>query len=98
MDTPASNAAHDDIDTQLGEQYHLGRKDLEERFTQEINDLIHQYIEKRFRQGRRPAMRDAHAKDNGAVRATFRVDPGLDAQFQQGVFVAGHEYKAWIRF
>jgi hypothetical protein len=98
MDTLARDAAQDDIDIQLGEQYHQGSREGEERFTQEINDLIHQYIEKRFRQGRRPAMRDAHAKDTGAVKATFRVNPNLDPQFQQGVFVPGHEYKAWIRF
>jgi hypothetical protein len=98
MDTIARDTMPDDIDTQLGERYYQGRKDLEERFTEEINDLIYQYIEKRFQEGRRPAMRDAHAKDNGAVKAFFRVDPDLDPQYQQGVFVAGQEYKAWIRF
>jgi hypothetical protein len=96
--TTAHEFGPDDIDIQLGEQYYQGRKEVEERLTNEIIDVIHQYIEKRFREGRRPALRDAHAKDNGLVKAIFRVDSDLDPELRQGIFVPGREYKAWIRF
>jgi Catalase len=98
MVTTAHDPSLDDIDTQLGERYYRDRKDIEDRLTNEIIDVIREYIDKRFQQGRRPALRDAHAKDNGIVRALFRVDPDLDQELQQGIFAPGKEYKAWIRF
>lgn len=88
----------DDIDTDLGERYYRGEKETEERHTRELIDLIRQSIDRRFQQGQRPARRDAHAFDNGCVKAIFRVDPDLDPSLQHGVFVPGREYEAWIRF
>jgi|SRR6266542_566590 len=50
---------------------------------------------------RRPALRDAHPKHHGCVRAEFIVErdrPDLDP-FRRGVFArAGHRYDAWVRF
>ena len=46
----------------------------------------------------RPVTRDAHPKAHGCVRAVVRVDPALDGAYARGVFVAGREYQAWIRF
>ena len=89
----------DDIDTELGERYYRNDKGLEARLTGDIVEVIRQFIEKRFQEGRRPAMRDAHAQDTGCVRAIFRVDPDLAPALRHGVFgQPGKEYDAWIRF
>lgn len=48
--------------------------------------------------GGRPAMRDAHAKGHGCVRAEFRVEPDVPARLKAGVFAEPRAYKAWIRF
>jgi hypothetical protein len=43
--------------------------------------------------------RDVHAKQHGCVRATFKVDEDVPAEYRSGVFaVPGKEYPAWIRF
>src|SRR5262245_51782585 len=87
-----------DLDTDLGEQYYQGQKELEEKLTAEIVEVARRGITARFDQGRRPAMRDAHATDNGCVRAIFRVNADLPLDLQHGVFIPGREYQAWIRF
>ena len=86
------------LDTALGECYYEGSKDLEEKYTTEIIEAISSAIEGHFRQGGGLARRDAHAFDNGCVRAIFRVDADLDAALCHGAFVPGREYRAWIRF
>jgi len=48
--------------------------------------------------GQRPAMRDAHAKAHGCVRAELTVLPDLPAELREGVFAASRTYPAWIRF
>ena len=99
METTQHGMMPDDyIDTQLGERYYKDRKELEEILTSEIVDIIRQFIDRRFQEGRRPALRDAHAQDNGCVRAVFRVDPDLDPRLRYGIFQPGQEYNAWIRF
>ena len=95
---PQPDDAYAYLDTDLGERYYKNSKDLEEKCTHEIVEMISRAIEGHFRQGRVPARRDAHAFDNGCVRAIFRVDPDLRDDLQHGVFVRGHEYPAWIRF
>jgi hypothetical protein len=87
-----------ELDLDLGERYYGGSKDLEHTYTRRIIDTIRQFIDGRFREGKRPARRDAHAFDNGCVRAIFRVDTDLDPQLQHGAFVPGKAYDAWIRF
>ena len=96
--TEAGMAPDDYIDTQLGEKYYKDRKELEETLTNEIIDVIRQFLDRRFQEGRRPALRDAHAQDTGCVRAVFRVDSDLDPRLRHGIFQAGQEYNAWIRF
>ncbi len=87
-----------EIDSGLGERYYKDSREIEERCTRDIIDVIKRAIDEHFQQGRRPARRDAHAFDNGCVRAIFRVDRYLDSHLQHGVFIPGHEYQAWIRF
>jgi len=87
-----------DLDTALGERYYEGSKDLEEKYTSEIVEAICGAIKGHFEQRGGPARRDAHAFDNGCVRAVFRVDADLDSKWCHGVFVPGKEYPAWIRF
>ena len=87
-----------DLDTALGERYYEGSQASEEKYTNEIVESIARAINLHFKQGRRPARRDAHAYDNGCVRAIFRVDADLPGHLRQGVFVPGSQYKAWIRF
>ena len=48
--------------------------------------------------GVRPAMRDAHAKGHGCVRAQFTVQPNIPEPLQVGVFAQEKSYSAWIRF
>jgi len=101
MDTTLreGNLDDDEIDAALGERYYLNDKDLEKQLADEITDIIRQFIGRRFQEGRRPALRDAHAKDNGCVRAIFRVDSEIPADLRHGVFAApGKEFNAWVRF
>ncbi|MBI5246903.1 MAG: catalase family protein [Elusimicrobia bacterium] len=43
--------------------------------------------------------RDVHAKHHGCLRATFKVNEDIPAEYRSGVFaVPGKEYAAWIRF
>jgi hypothetical protein len=48
--------------------------------------------------GVRPAMRDAHAKGHGCVRANFAVRPNLPEPLRVGVFAQPRSYSAWVRF
>jgi len=83
-----------DLDTALGERYYEGSQASEEKYTNEIVESIAEAI----KHGGSPARRDAHAYDNGCVRAIFNVDVNLPDHLRQGVFVPGAQYKAWIRF
>src|SRR3954468_13576942 len=78
------------IDTELGEVL----QENEEQLSRQIAD----HIEAKIRNGPRPALRDAHPKAHGCVRAEFQVDKDLPPDLAQGVFVPGTCYKAWIRF
>src|ERR1700733_8264712 len=90
-------APDDSIDLELGEVYYGGQKALEDQLANEIIVVTKEFIYRRFRQGRRPALRDAHATDNGCVRAIFRVDRDLKNEQRIGVFKnPGQEYQAWI--
>jgi hypothetical protein len=100
MTTPSSffSGEDDGLDAELGEQYYKSRRAEEERLADEITAIIRQFIQRRFDEGRRPALRDAHAADIGCVRASFRVDGDLDPALQRGIFIPGRRYDAWIRF
>jgi hypothetical protein len=84
------------LDTDLGERFYEGSKATEERYIQEIIASIKVAIDRHVAKGE-IARRDAHAFDNGLLRATFKVDPGLDSKLAQGVFGSAREYPVWIR-
>src|SRR5918912_4613986 len=90
--------ADDGIDRQLREEYYRGSRDLEEQLTTDITEIIRQFLDRRFEEGRRPALRDAHAQDTGCVRAVFRVDADLDQSLRQGIFQPGPRVRRldWI--
>ena len=94
--TPLST--DDDLDVDLGEAYYQGSKETEQHWIREIIGTIRGALDKRYADGRRPALRDAHAFDNGCVKAMFRVDADLKPELRHGIFVPGREYPAWIRF
>ena len=87
-----------DLDTAMGERYYEGSQASEEKYINEIVESIACAIKLHFKKDGAPARRDAHAYDNGCVRAIFRVDADLPVHLRQGVFVPGSQYKAWIRF
>jgi hypothetical protein len=98
MSTSAGAIGDDDLDEALGERYYRGHKDLEDQATADIIVSIHKAIERHFKEGGGPALRDAHAGDSGCVKAIFRVDPDLEVSLRHGIFVPGREYEGWIRF
>ena len=83
-----------DLDSELGERAEPGEAATDQQMAETISD----YISRRYSEGRRPAMRDAHAKADGCVSATFNVEAGIPSELRHGVFVPGKHYKAWIRF
>jgi hypothetical protein len=93
-----ATAIDDDLDVELGEKYYGDTKERERAATDDLVGMIHRTIEERFERGRGEAHRDAHAGDNGCVRAIFRVDADLDPKLRHGAFEPGREYPAWIRF
>src|SRR5689334_24372678 len=86
------------LDTDLGERFYKDSQAIEEQYTNELVGSIRRAIAGHFEEGRGPARRDAHAFDNGCVRAIFQVREDLPEELRQGVFVPGRQYKAWIRF
>jgi hypothetical protein len=90
------------LDAELGERYYRGDRELEERLTEETIAIIKEYIDRRFDQGRHPALRAAHAEATGRVSATFQVDDDLRERapdLMRGVFATpGRTYQAYIRF
>jgi hypothetical protein len=63
----------------------------------ETAKLIGDFIRKSYPEGKRPAMRDAHAKAHGCVKATVTV-PELPENLRVGVFAQPRTYFAWIRY
>jgi hypothetical protein len=51
-----------------------------------------------YSSGVRPAIRDAHAKGHGCVKAEFVVEKNIPSKLRKGVFAAPRTYPAWIRF
>jgi hypothetical protein len=82
------------IDADLGEVL----QDNEEQHANEIGAALGDKIRHEYRQGQRPALRDAHPRAHGCVEAEFRVDDNVPPHLAQGVFVPGKSYRAWIRF
>ena len=83
-----------EIDRELGET----EWENEEKNTEEIVKLIRKSVLAQYQPGQRPALRDAHPKAHGCVKATFKVNDNLKPELAQGVFVPGKTYQAMIRF
>jgi hypothetical protein len=102
MDGEENGALRYALDSDLGEKYYKGERRLEEQITEETIGIIREFIAKRFRQGRRPALRDGHAEATGCVSAVFQVDDDLRERapdLMRGVFNnPGERYRTWIRF
>ena len=63
---------------------------------QQIADIIEMSIRKQYASD--IALRDAHPKAHGCVRAEFKINETLPQNLIQGVFIPGKTYQAWIRF
>jgi len=98
MSMTETTTRDDTLDVALGERYYRGSRDAEADAVESIVGLIHRRIKERFESGEGAAHRDAHAGDNGCVKAYFRVNADLDKSLHHGVFQPGKEYRAWIRF
>jgi hypothetical protein len=70
----------------------------EEEAIQRIKQLTETQVLDAYRNGQRPAQRDAHAKQHGCVRARFTVPASLPEVMRRGVFANAHTFQAWIRF
>ncbi|WP_111894498.1 catalase family protein [Acinetobacter sp. MB5] len=80
------------IDSSLGESLYPNEAVIAEK----IADVIEKSIREKYSVG--TALRDAHPKAHGCVRAEFQVQEKLPKNLAQGIFIPGKTYKAWIRF
>lgn len=88
----SESIAYPDVDTVLGEKLQPN----EEVLAQNIAQVIEKSIREQYTAGN--ALRDAHPKAHGCVRAEFHVSKNIPAQFAKGVFIPDQSYQAWIRF
>ncbi len=84
--------AYPEIDTVLREKLQPN----EELLAQNIAKVIEKSIREQYTAGN--ALRDAHPKAHGCVRADFHVSKNIPAQFAKGMFIPDRSYQAWIRF
>jgi catalase len=63
-----------------------------------VAGTIQEAVKAAYAAGQRPALRDAHAKGHGCVKATFSVVAKLPEPLRQGVFAQPKSFSAWIRF
>lgn len=80
------------IDSSLSESLYPNEAATAEK----IADVIEKSIREKYSAG--TALRDAHPKAHGCVRAEFKVQKKLPQNLAQGIFIPGKTYKAWIRF
>ncbi|ENX43297.1 hypothetical protein F887_01470 [Acinetobacter sp. NIPH 2100] len=80
------------IDTELGEKLQPNEKILAEQISEQIGQSIRQ----QYAAGH--ALRDAHPKAHGCVRAEFHVSKSLPSNLAKGIFIPDKTYSAWIRF
>lgn len=79
-------------DAGLGEALYPNEAQMADSMAAQIEGMLRQtYQPGNFR-------RDAHPKAHGCVKAQFQVLDNLPAALQQGVFIPGKTYSAWIRF
>ncbi|MNZ02190.1 catalase family protein [Acinetobacter calcoaceticus] len=88
----SESIAYPEVDTVLGEKLQPN----EDVLAQNIAQVIEKSIREQYTAGN--ALRDAHPKAHGCVRAKFHVSKNIPAQFAKGVFIPDQSYQAWIRF
>jgi len=88
----SENIAYPEIDPVLGEKLQPN----EELIAHNIAQVIEKSIREQYRAGN--ALRDAHPKAHGCVRAEFHVSKNIPTQFTKGIFIPDQTYQAWIRF
>lgn len=88
----SESIAYPEVDIALGEKLQPN----EEVLAQNIAQVIEKSIREQYTAGN--ALRDAHPKAHGCVRAEFHVSKNIPAQFAKGVFIPNQSYQAWIRF
>lgn len=69
----------------------------EDRAKAQVTQIISQQVKSEAQQTGK-AVRDAHAKAHGCVKANFTVNEKLPKELSQGVFIENRSYPAWIRF
>ncbi len=84
--------AYPEIDAVLGEKLQPN----EELIAHHIAQVIEKSIREQYTAEN--ALRDAHPKAHGCVRADFHVSKNIPAQFAKGMFIPDRSYQAWIRF
>ncbi|WP_336168624.1 catalase family protein [Acinetobacter sp. 161(2023)] len=92
LKTSPESLIYSKVDTALGEKLQPN----EEALAQNIAQVIEKSIREQYTAGN--ALRDAHPKAHGCVRAEFHVSKNIPAQFAKGVFIPNQSYQAWIRF
>ncbi|MBJ9704106.1 catalase family protein [Acinetobacter calcoaceticus] len=90
--TSSESIAYPEVDTVLGEKLQPN----EDVLAQNIAQVIEKSIREQYTAGN--ALRDAHPKAHGCVRAEFHVSKNIPVQFAKGVFIPDQSYQAWIRF
>lgn len=90
--TNAHRTPYPTIDTGLGEKLQPNENILAEQIAEQIGQSIRQ----KYTAGH--ALRDAHPKAHGCVRAEFHVSKSLPSNLAKGVFIPDKSYSAWIRF
>lgn len=84
-----------EADPDLGEEIQPSEVDAANKVAKVIEDQINTKYP--TGSGKR-ALRDAHPKMHGCLRATFEVDPDIKTEYAQGVFAKGNKFDAVIRF
>ena len=88
----SESITYPEVDTVLGEKLQPNEDVLAQNIAQVIEKSIHE----QYTAGN--ALRDAHPKAHGCVRAEFNVSKNIPVQFAKGVFIPDQSYQAWIRF
>ena len=92
MLTSPKNFIYPDVDNTLSESLYPN----ETTTAKEIAKIIEMTIRKQY--ATEIALRDAHPKAHGCVRAEFKINEALPQNMTHGVFIPGKTYQAWIRF
>jgi len=90
--TSSENITYPKIDPFLGEKLQPN----EEVLAQNIAQVIGKSIREQYTAGN--ALRDAHPKAHGCVRAEFHTSKNIPTQLAKGIFIPDQTYQAWIRF